>query len=62
MQEQMGHAHNEEDCLSLVSPSAPGEEEEVSYPTKRKKVCTLCVVSYDFMSISVTTLYFQIIL
>ena len=32
------------------------------YPTKRKNVCTLCVVSYDLMGISVTTLYVQIIL
>ena len=27
-QEQMGHARDEEGCLSVVSPSAPGEEEE----------------------------------
>lgn len=26
--EQMGHARDEEGCLSVVSPSAPGEEEE----------------------------------
>ena len=32
------------------------------YSTKRKNVCTLCVVSYDLMGISVTTLYVQIIL
>jgi hypothetical protein len=28
IQEQIGHACNEKDCLSMVSPSAPGEEEE----------------------------------
>ena len=26
MQEQMGHARDEKDCFSVVSPSAPGEE------------------------------------
>ena len=31
------------------------------YPTKRKNVFTLCVVSYDLKGISVTT-YVQIIL